>query len=228
MAPSVSNLDRLYALLEAKTGISRIRDVRLERLAAQRALEMRYQQGLTFHATNPIVHQPDQLRAAVYPWQGVPGVTENATWHYYPPSWVDPIDAAVDATLPDGTVIGWWNSPVHHDQLIDIRWTAWGNGIYYEDPPDGSARRWYFITVLADTMTQLATTNILLKAGKHYGYHLTADGKSINRRARTLKVDTPGLIDDRQHIPGRGPMVHMADAPLNHRWLAEGPLIQWL
>ena len=83
-----SNLDRLYETLTAKTGIMRIRDVRLERLAMQRAYEMRIDQGLTHEQGEEIHHQFPQIQSAVWPWQGHPPtdqsytVTENATWHY--------------------------------------------------------------------------------------------------------------------------------------------------
>lgn len=223
---SVSDLDRLYTLLDAKTGIGRVRDVRLERIAADRALEMRYQQGTTYDPTNPIVHERAQLQARVYPWQTIDGVTENATWHYYPPSWADPIEAAVDAILPDGTQVGWWNSDVHRDQLLDTRWTHWGHGIHFEDVSSG-ARRWYFMTVFASDLPPLAPAVIYLQPGKYACHHLTADGTSIHRSFRNVTAVIETIIDDRMQVPGRGPMIHLTGKPLKTRWIADGPLVTW-
>jgi len=228
-----SSLDRLYDMLTAKTNIMRIRDVRLERLAAQRAYEMRIDQGLTLDVGEEIHHQFPQIQAAVWPWQGhAPTdpdytVTENATWHYYPPSWCDPIDAAVDCTLPDGTKTGWWNSTIHRQQLMDMRYSTWGHGIYYEDVDEG-ARRWYFITVFSINMEALETREVTLLPARHNGFHLTATGEAIHKSTRVIKSPTPVLIDDRADWPGRGAMIHTASAPLNDRWLPDNAeKVQW-
>jgi hypothetical protein len=235
MATTTSDLNRLYSMLTEKTGIERYRDVRLEKIAAERALEMRYQQGLLFDSDNPIQHEPYQLRARVYPWQDTDGVTENALWHYYPPTWVDHIQAAVDFTFPDdpetygssaGLSIGWWNSNIHRDQLLDTRWTSWGNGIYYEDTNLG-ARRWYFITVFASDLDDLNTKEITLTPALYFAYHLTADGKTIHKARKAFSADTSVLVDDRAHIPGRGPMFHLASTSLRHRWIADDERIKW-
>jgi len=227
---ATSNLDRLYTMLTAKTGIMRIRDVRLERLAMQRAYEMRIDQGLTFDQGEQIAHEFPQIQAAVWPWQGHSPtdssftVTENANWHYYPSSWCDPIDAAIDCTLPDGTKVGWWNSPDHRKQLMDMRYTTWGHGLHFEDV-EGGARRWYFITVFSTNMEELPVREVMLISGKRQGYHLSADGTTIHRQSRTLTIDTPVRIDDRQVFPGRGAMLHTASKPLNDRWIEESVVV---
>lgn len=232
---ATSNLDRLNTLLTDKVGFSRVRDVRLDKIASDRALEMRYHQGLTYNKFNPILHQPIQLRARVYPWQSIDGVTENALWHYYPPTWVDPIQAAVDFTFPDdpatygeaaGTAIGWWNSTVHHDQLIDPRWTHWGHGIHWEDTSLG-ARRWYFITVFATALDPLPLRSVTLQATQHVGYHLTSDGRVIHRLTRNITTPTVVQIDDRAQFPQIGPMVHLASKPLRNRWLKDDERLDW-
>jgi hypothetical protein len=232
---AVSPLDRLYDMLTERVGFTRIRDVRLEKIAADRALEMRHHQGLIYNNSNPILHQMNQLRARVYPWQDADGTTENATWHYYPPTWVDPIDAAVDWTFPDepqygdlaGDSIGWWNSTVHRSQLEDTRWTHWGHGIYYEDTGLG-ARRWYFITVFAAPMKDLTASNITMAPGKYIGFDFTADGKVIQKHYRTLATDTPAAFDERMHVPGYGPMFHMASKPMRNRWVKDDSKISWV
>ena len=225
----VSNLDRLYVELTTKVGFTRIRDVRLERIAMDRALEMRYQQGLTYSSGNPIEHQPYQLRARVYPWQDADGTTENATWHYFPPTWVDAITAAIDYTFPNdpatygdyaGQSVGWWNSTIHKSQLLDTRWTHWGMGIHFEDTSLGS-RRWYFITVFAAPMDGLEVKNITVPIGKLTGYDLTAEGDIIAKHYTTLIQDVPATIDDRANVPTFGPMVHMASRPLKNTWVKE-------
>jgi hypothetical protein len=226
MAKSI--LNRLYDELTAKTNIMRIRDVRLERLAMARAYEMRIDQGLTFDQGEEIQHQFPQIQAAVWPWQGHPPtdpnytVTENATWHYYPESWCDPIDAAIDCTLPDGTKVGWWNSADHRQQLMDMRYSTWGHGIYFEDVDEG-ARRWYFITMFSTNLEPLTMTEVQLVSGRHVGFHLMADGRAIHRMGKNLLATVTVPIDDRQHIPGRGPMIHTSTAPLNDRWIADDP-----
>lgn len=221
-------------MLTAKVGFPRIRDVRLEKIAADRALEMRYQQGLVYNSNNPIQHEHYQISARVYPWQDANGTTENALWHYYPPTWVDHIVGAVDFTFPNdpqygelaGKPVGWWNSAIHKSQLLDDRWTHWGHGIYYEDTNIG-ARRWYFITVFAAPMTDLVTRNVTLSPGKYIGYHLTTDGKIIHKGSRTLVTDTPAAIDDRMNVPGFGPMVHLSSRPLIKRWIRDDSKIKW-
>lgn len=221
---ATSNLTRLYTDLTAKTGITRKRDVRLERIAADRALELRHGLGLSQEPGEEIEHDPDQLKARVWPWQASPRVTENAAWHYYPPSWVDPIDAAIDATLPDGTKVGWWNSPIHRQQLENPAYTYWGHGIYFEDVP-GEARRWYFITVFAADMEGLEVVKTDLPAGKMLAYHLTADGKVIHRASRNFQTEREVGFDDRMQVPGRGAMIHLVGrTPLSTYWLVEGDL----
>ncbi len=231
-----SDLSKLYSMLTEKTGIERIRDTRLEKIAADRALEMRYQQGLVYNPNNPILHEHAQISARVFGWQTDKGVTENALWHYYPPTWVDHIVGAVDFTFPDdsatygdlaGQPVGWWNSPVHKGQLMDTRWTHWGHGIAYEDTTLG-ARRWYFITVFAKPMVDLSTRMITLKANvQHNGYHLTADGKIIHRGWKKYATPTTALVDDRMQVPGKGPMVHLVNTGLKTRWLADDDKIIW-
>jgi hypothetical protein len=232
-----SDLDRLYTMLTEKVGFARVRDVRLEKIAADRALEMRIHQGLLFDPNNPLIdaHERNQISARVYPWEPVDGVTENLTWHYYPPSWVDPIEAAVGYTFPNepevygmsaGAAVGWWNSDIHRSQLLNTRWTHWGMGIYYEDTSLG-ARRWYFTTVFATPMDELATRTVTLLAGKQFGFDLTADGKQIHRHIRTLTTNTTAQIDDRAQVPGFGPMIHMASQPLNDRWVRDDAKIKW-
>lgn len=230
-----SNLDRLYTDLTALTGISRTRDVRLERIAADRALEMRHQQGLFFDPNDPIQHQFDQLRARIYPFQPVDGSTENNTWHYYPPQYVDPIDAAVGTTftMPDEFgqeqeyTVGWWNSAPHKSQLMDTRYTHWGHGIHFEDMVSGS-RRWYFVTVFARDMEPLQARTIEIAAGKLIGFHLTADGQAIHKETRSFSSPRAGAIDDRMNVPGRGPMVHMATTPMKNYWLPDDGKITWV
>lgn len=222
-----SNLDRLYSLLEAKTGIKRVRSTLLERVAMDRALEMRYQQGLTFDSNNPLQHEMDQLKARVYPFQQTNHVTENIAWHYYPPDWVDPIEGVIEHTFPAdaqygdlaGKSVGWWNSTIHRQQLEDTRYTHWGNGIHFEDPP-GTHRRWYFVTVLAQPLEGPPVANRVLPAGKNIGFHLTASGKVIHRQTRTLKEATWVTYDDYHHIPGGGLMYHLATGPLRRRWVS--------
>jgi hypothetical protein len=233
---STSGLDRLYTQLTALTGIKRIRDVRLEKIAADRALELRRGLGLSAEPGEEISHDPDQLAARVWPWQPTPRVTENAAWHYFPPSWVDPIDAAVDYTFPDdpiygqyaGKSIGWWNSPIHKQQLENSAYTTWGHGIYFEDIP-GASRRWYFITVFASDMEALELAGIGLLAGKHLGFHLSADGKVIHKVTRNFSAYQSATVDDRMHVPGKGPMLHLVGKPMNTYWIADDEeFVQWL
>lgn len=214
----MSSLDRLYSELTIKTGISRVRDTRLERIAMDRALEVRWHQGLILNAANPIEHEWNQLKARVYPWQVGPGATENVTWHYYPPNWADPIDAAVDATLPDGSKVGWWNSDAHRAQLLDTRWTHWGHGVYFEDTPLG-ARRWYFATVFAEELVPLEQTVLDMDGGRTVGFHFTAAGTVIHRQSRVLPASEV-RVDEISHIPGRGMYFHLASRPMKGYWIS--------
>lgn len=129
-------IDRLYALLEAKTGIVRKRDPRLEKIAADRALEARYEVGTT--GTTPISHPINQLKARTFPLQGVQKlVLENAAWNY---AFADPIQAIVD---------GWWNSAPHRANLLNADATTWGIGLYVEGD------RHYAVTIFCrDLMTR--------------------------------------------------------------------------
>lgn len=233
---SQSNLDRLYEMLEEKTGITRIRDVRLEKIAADRALEMRLHQGLIYNPNNPIEHEMLQVRARSFPWMTDDRATENAAWHYYPPNWVDPIQGAIEWTFPDdpevygdlaGQSVGWWNSTPHRSQLMDTSYTHWGHGIHFEDTSLG-ARRWYFITVFAQPMAPLTTRTVTLLADQHIGYHLTADGQVIHKQYTKLTSPTPATVDDRMQVPGRGPMIHLTGGkPMNTRWVSDNEKVIW-
>jgi ribosome modulation factor len=144
---------KLYERIEALTGIKRKRDTRLEKIAEDRALEARYQVGIS--GTTPISHPIQQLQARTWPLQGTfKGVWENATWHYYPPTWVDPIDALIDGTLTntgipeiEGDKVGWWNSAPHKTNLLNPDATTYGIGLVKQEMTAPTAPRWYAITV---------------------------------------------------------------------------------
>lgn len=147
-----SDRERLYSLLSALPDVpARKRDARLEKIADDRALEAYYEVGISGAA--PITHPLPQLFARMYPLQGptAKGVWENALWHYYPPLWVDPIAAIVDATLPDGTKVGWWNSQAHKDNLLNTAATSWGIGLYVQ-PVSSEAPRYYAITEFTEDL----------------------------------------------------------------------------
>ncbi len=151
---------RLYSKMEQLTGIKRKIDPRLEKIADDRALEARFQVGTT--GSTPISHPVDQLKARTWPMQGTyKGVWENATWHYYPSTWVDPIDAMVDGTLPSGSKVGWWNSAAHKTNMMNPDATSWGLGIHVEPVPNMASRH-YAITIFTKDlkMDVIVTTGV--------------------------------------------------------------------
>lgn len=154
---------RLYQRMTELTGITRIVDPRLEKIAEDRALEARYTVGVD--GAEGIPHPVNQLKARTWPLQGVfKGVWENALWHYYPELWVDPVEAAIDAQLPDGTKVGWWNSPTHKWNLQNDDATHWGLGIYEELPYSNQGPRWYFIC----EFTKALNMTVFVASGQNY------------------------------------------------------------
>jgi hypothetical protein len=134
-----SDRGRLYGLLEGLTGIVRKRDARLEKIAADRALEARYTVGVVLDGNDDIPHPVKQLEARTWPLQGTyKGVWENAEWVYgYP----DPI-----LTIADG----WWNSAPHKANLVNVAATTWGIGLYVESY--SGVNRYYAITVFTQDL----------------------------------------------------------------------------
>ena len=162
----MSDLDRLYELLTAKTGIVRRRDARLERLAADRALEGRFEVGMT--GQTPISHPINQLKARTWPLQGTfKGVWENAFW--WNQAGVDKVAGAVEA---------WWNSPAHRANLERPEATTWGCGIYHE----GNAS--YFIT----EFTRDLLMTVIVTTGENFPDGLAAGPFAAERGAPILLV----------------------------------------
>lgn len=143
----MTDLDRLYALITSETGITRIRDVRLEEKATERAFEARQQVGLNFTGTDAdnIVH-PSQLQCETRlgPEWINKGVGEIGNWLY---QWTDPIQALVRDEKNDGTPVGFMNSEEHAHVLTDTKYEHWGIGLYDELPSGESEinRRYYCI-----------------------------------------------------------------------------------
>lgn len=147
---------RLYSLLEEKTGIKRIIDPRLEKIADDRALEGFYEVGKT--GDTPISHPINQLKARTWPLQGTfKGVWENA--HWWNQAGIDQVQKAVDS---------WWESSVHHNNLMNTTATHWGMGIYV----NGNA--WYFIT----TFTKELRMRVIIASGEVFPDALTAGPKA--------------------------------------------------
>ena len=221
----MNHLDRLYTLLETSTGIKRNRDTRLELIAADRALEARFQVG-TIGATG-IQHPVNQLLARTYHLHpsNVTEVREVATWHYYGPTQVDPIQALVDFTLSTGK-IGWMNSPEHEAILRNADLTTWGLGLHYEDVPDGN-RRWYAIGVLTKTLRPLQARRFTVAGGDHTGYQFTAKGDVIG--SKTVGIGPAGsgaLYDVRVDVPNKGPHLHVVNGAWRNYWLPESAAVQ--
>jgi hypothetical protein len=148
----MSDLDRIYDLLTAGTGVIRTRNADLEREAAERAFEARQQVGLNTTGTDAdkIIHPPQAEREARAGegWAGK-GIAEVATWSYL---WSDPIAALVDYTSPStGNKAGLLNSEPHNTILRDPSFVYWGAGLYDELPPGDpeEARRYYLIVWLS-------------------------------------------------------------------------------
>lgn len=179
---------KLYNRIETLTGIKRKIDPRLEKIAEDRAIEARYQVGTT--GTTGITHPTNQLMARTWPLQGAfKGVWENATWHYYPATWVDPIDALIDATLPDGTKVGWWNSMAHKTNLINPEATTYGIGLHKVDLATG-ADRWYAITIFTKDLNM----NVVIVNGTTF-----PDALSVGPLA--AKLNAPILLVGKDSVP---------------------------
>jgi hypothetical protein len=175
---------KLYQRIEQLTGISRKIDPRLEKIAEDRALEARFQVGTT--GATPISHPLDQLKARTWPLQGTfKGVWENATWHYYPPVWVDPIDALIDAMLPDGTKVGWWNSQAHKDNLLNVDATTQGIGLFKVHIAPTMADRWYAIHIFTKDLNM----DVVVVNGKNFPDALAAGPFAASLGAPILLVE---------------------------------------
>lgn len=202
--------DRLYDLMAERTGILRIRDSRLEAIAADRALEGRYAEGLVCVEPCEIQHPVSQLKARTFPIQGtLKGVWENTFWTYV--ATADPYLAALDA---------WWDSPAHHANLMRTEATHHGLGVYFEDVAGGN-RRWYFIQVLTkQLLPHPDAKRVRLEAGQHYGYRFHDDGSIAKTKGAVLAEATSYSVDRRQVIRGEA-FLHLKGGTFKEFWLPE-------
>ena len=174
----------IYSKMEGLTGIKRKIDPRLEKIAEDRVLEARLQVGTT--GSTPIAHPIQQLMARTWPLQdATKGVWENALWHYYPASWVNPLDAIVDATLPDGGKVGWWNSPAHKTNLTNPDATTWGLALLKVSVGSVGTDRWYAITIFTKDLNM----DVVIVNGKNFPDALAAGPFAATLGAPILMVE---------------------------------------
>lgn len=200
---------RAYALIEKWTGIKRTVDPRLEWIADQRAYEAYLEVGT--HGTSPITHPIQKLMDWTWPLQGTyKGVWENAAWHYYPPSWTNPIDAIIGTTFTTGQKWGWWYSDSHRKNMMEPRATHMGIG-FHRVPVSGSSDRWYGILIL--TMELLM--DVVIVNGNTFPDALAAGPLAA-------KLGAPILLTQRDALPGAVANYLSANRP-NRAFIIGGP-----
>lgn len=204
-------LDRLYDLIAQRTGITRNRDLRLEALAADRALEARFTVGLDCVAPCEIPHPVEQLKARTFLLQGTfKGVWENAFWTYKIEDQDDPYQAALEA---------WWASPVHKDNLLRDEATTHGLGVYSEAKPGSPNRRYYFVHEFTkDLLTDATALKTTFRAGTYNAYHFHADGSVAQSTTFTFSREAIGATDGSAVI-NKQLYVHMTGGKTAGWWI---------
>lgn len=208
--------DRLYDLIETRTGIARTVDWRLEEIARDRALEARYQVGLDCVEPCEITHPVNQLKARAFPLQGVfKGVWENAFWTYKAADQADPYTAALEA---------WWASPVHRANLLRAEATHQGLGVHSEVKPGSPHIRYYFVHVFTKELLPSFTGKAVLRKGSHTGREYHDDGNVATTATATWDRDKAFPVLRRAVINGE-PMLQLAGGSLAGYWVHEGRFI---
>lgn len=211
-----SQLDKLYDDLTAATGIARARDVRLERIAMDRALEARFQVGTDGAAL--ISHPINQLKARVFRLQdATASVHENAVWGYY--------NEWQDGKAWNEVVEAWMSSPEHRANLMRATDTTWGLGYHHSPPGPGQTNdRYYFILILTEDLWPVTPRYAIAKDAKHWGFQVTASGEIIGRKGVKLGYEERLLYDARADFPGIGPSLHAVSGTWDQYWVRESAL----
>lgn len=209
--------ERLYDLIEQRTGIARVADARLEAIAADRALEARYQVGLDCNDPCEITHPINQLKARAFPIQGTfKGVWENAFWTYKIADQPDPHMAALEA---------WWASPTHKANLLRAEATTYGLGVYAEEKLGSPNIRWYFILVFTkDLLPSPDAPKAILRKGFHVGFKYHDDGTVADTKDATWSENKPFPVMRRSIINGEA-QLELGGGALNGYWVKEGRYI---
>jgi hypothetical protein len=206
-------LDVLYDAIAQRTGITRVRDYRLEAVATDRALEARHTVGLDCIEPCEIPHPVPELKARTFPIQGTfKGVWENAFWTYRIEDQADPYSAALEA---------WWASPEHKANLLNDAATHHGLGVYFEDKNGSGNRRWYFIQLFTKPLLPNPdASDVILDAGLQRGFKFHDDGSLA--RTKTMLLNTPIVraCDGRAIINGSA-YLHLTASRLADYWVAE-------
>lgn len=207
-----TKLDKLYADLTAASGVTRTRDVRLEKIAMDRALEAMFTVGTDGNAGIP--HPITQLQARTFPLQDpTAAVHENAVWDYSAEWQPDPWAMVTDA---------WMSSPAHLANLKRETDTHWGLGFHHE-PPHGTQRneRYYFIAVFTEPLTPLVVRKFGVLPGRYWGIQTTADGEVIGRKEGNIVTTQGATYDAREDIADRGPHLHVVSGLWKNFWVPE-------
>lgn len=151
---------KLQHLIEQDTGIIRARSTELDAFAQKRAQEIKREinpRDPTELPTHRGWLPGDPITSDTWAsyWEELPDwVTmfgENLTWNYL---YKDTVRAAQNYKRSDGTLVGWFNSPLHKKNEMNTNFKHIGLGIARRilsgDEDNPLAWRWYYTAILTN------------------------------------------------------------------------------